>query len=376
MSSVVQLKPRSTTEVQLMGSEAQAAQIDRAHLAQAIRTGDLSLLPTRRSEAWRWSDLRAAVRTMPAASPEGSPEGEGPFAAIHADGEIVIANGRRLSGDGPLVIEGEQTWRLRIVSTAQAGAHSAELAITLAPGAKLTLLESYEGEGAGYVCGFDLSLTLPEGARCERIVILNDAADAVTVSSAAVKPSPGALFSQTVVTTGAKLQRHETRIVHPGDGAAVRMDGIYMLDGRAHADLTSVVEHRGENGATSQLCKGVVTGRARAVFQGRIVVAPGADGTDARMRHSALILSEGAEIDAKPELEIYADDVQCAHGNTIGALDDELLFYIRSRGLPETEARALLTEAFLGEVVERIEHEGGREVITALVAARLLELGR
>ena len=182
-------------------------------------------------------------------------------------------------------------------------------------------------------------------------MILNDAADAVTVSSAAVKPSPGALFSQTVVTTGAKLQRHESRIVHPGDGAAVRMDGIYMLDGRAHADLTSVVEHRGENGATSQLCKGVVTGRARAVFQGRIVVAPGADGTDARMRHSALIVSEGAEIDAKPELEIYADDVQCAHGNTIGALDDELLFYIRSRGVPELEARALLTEAFLGEVV-------------------------
>ncbi|CAN5157237.1 hypothetical protein BH09PSE2_BH09PSE2_26710 [soil metagenome] len=228
----------------------------------------------------------------------------------------------------------------------------------------------------GYVCGLDLTLTLAEGARCERIVILSDAADAVTVSSASVKPAPGAVFAQTVVATGAKLQRHETRIVHPGDGAAVRMDGVYMLDGRAHADLTSVVEHRGEGGATSQLCKGVVTGRARAVFQGRIVVVPGADGTDARMRHSALILSEGAEIDAKPELEIYADDVQCAHGNTIGALDEELLFYIRSRGIPEAEARALLTEAFLGEVVERIEHEGARAVVSELISKRLLELGR
>ena len=110
------------------------------------------------------------------------------------------------------------------------------------------------------------------------------------------------------------------------------------------------------------------------MFQGRIVVAKGADGTDARMRHSALILSEGAEIDAKPELEIYADDVQCAHGNTIGALDEEVLFYVRSRGVPEAEARALLTEAHLGEVVERIEHEGAREAVRAFVASKLADV--
>ncbi len=145
---------------------------------------------------------------------------------------------------------------------------------------------------------------------------------------------------------------------------------------RRHTDLTTVVEHRGLNGATSQLAKGVVTGRARGVFQGRIVVAKGADGTDARMRHAALILSEGAEIDSKPELEIYADDVQCAHGNTIGALDEEVLFYIRSRGIPEAAARAMLTEAHLGEVVERIEHEGAREAVRAFVAEKLAEVVR
>ena len=109
--------------------------------------------------------------------------------------------------------------------------------------------------------------------------------------------------------------------------------------------------------------------QARGVFQGRIVVAEGADRTDARMGHHALLLNDGAEIDAKPELEIYADDVACAHGNTVGALDEEALFYARQRGIPEDEARAMLTEAFLGEVVDRIEHEGAREIARAFVAS-------
>jgi Fe-S cluster assembly protein SufD len=106
------------------------------------------------------------------------------------------------------------------------------------------------------------------------------------------------------------------------------------------------------------------------VFQGRIVVQPGADQTDARMGHHALILSDKAEVDAKPELLIFADDVACAHGNTIGALDDEAIFYARQRGIPRPR-RAMLTQAFLGEVVERIEHEGAREIAAAWVAAKL-----
>jgi Fe-S cluster assembly protein SufD len=151
----------------------------------------------------------------------------------------------------------------------------------------------------------------------------------------------------------------------------VRLDGVYVLDAQRHADQTTVVTHGGVDGVTSQLTKGVVDGQARGVFQGRIVVQPGADQTDARMGHHALILSDKAEVDAKPELLIFADDVACAHGNTIGALDDEQIFYARQRGIPEAEAKAMLTQAFLGEVVERIEHEGAREIATAWVAARL-----
>ena len=372
--------PAGSAEVgaTVSGREPEAANPTRAHLAQAIRARDVSLLPFRRDEAWRWTDLRGALRAIPPASPVAeAPAGPGPFAGIAGAQALVILNGRRSDGaDAPLLCEGDTTLILRVVSRADATAHAAELAIHVAPGASLTLLESYEGEGAGYVSALDLTIRLGEGARVERIVIQADAADAISVSDAQVDPAPGARFAQTVVTDGARLQRHETRLVHPGAGCEVRMDAAYLLDGRRQADLTTVVEHRGRDGVTSQVAKGVAAGRARAVFQGRIVVAEGADGTDARLRHDALLLNDGAEIDAKPELEIYADDVSCAHGNTIGALDDEQLFYIRSRGIPEAQARALLMQAFLGDVVERIVHEDAREVVAAWLAARLETLGR
>src|SRR6202030_3926722 len=148
-------------------------------------------------------------------------------------------------------------------------------------------------------------------------------------------------------------------------------DGLYLLADKRHADITAVVTHAGAGGTTDQLIKGVVRDQARGVFQGRIVVSPGADQTEARMGHHALVLSDRAEVDAKPELEIYADDVVCAHGNTVGALDDEALFYARQRGIPEAEARAMLTEAFVAEVVDCIEHQGARDLARAWLVSRL-----
>ncbi len=156
-----------------------------------------------------------------------------------------------------------------------------------------------------------------------------------------------------------------------GGGAVVLLDGVYVLQGARHSDQTTQVVHEIPHGETRQLTKGVVQDQARGVFQGRIVVAEGADGADARMGHHALILSDRAEIDAKPELLIYADDVACAHGNTVGALDEDALFYALSRGIPEAEARALLIGAFLGEVLDRIVHPPARELARAWLAARL-----
>ena len=149
------------------------------------------------------------------------------------------------------------------------------------------------------------------------------------------------------------------------------MDGVYLLAGKRHADHTTVVTHDGVDGTTNQLIKGVARDQARGVFQGKIVVSEGADRTDARMGHHALILSDRAEVDAKPELEIYADDVSCAHGNTVGAMDEEALFYARQRGIPEGEARAMLTEAFIGQVIDRIWFEDARRVVRNWAAERL-----
>jgi Fe-S cluster assembly protein SufD len=342
-------------------------------LASALKTGDLAELPSRRDEDWRWTDLRGLIRAMPAPSPPGDAASlaAGPFDDL-ADETIVFLNGRRLSGVGPVVLGAgaPRTIALRFVSQAKGTAHHCALSIGLEPGAVLTVLESYEGVGAGYVADVELDIRLGGGAHMERIVVVDEAADAIAVATTEVDLAARAEFAQTTLTSGAKRQRFETRVRH-GEHATARLDGVYLLDGERRGDLTSEVVHNHLGGATQQLAKGCVRGQARGVFQGRIIVNRGADGTDARMGHHALILSERAEVDAKPELEIYADDVSCSHGNTVGALDEEALFYMAQRGLPDAEARTLLTEAFLGEVVDRIEHEGARDVARAWVAERL-----
>lgn len=332
---------------------------------------DAASFPSRRTEAWKYSDLRKYLREAPPPSPSAAIPiaGGGPFEALGGEA-MVFVNGRPVDASAR-VVSGQQTVRLRLLSRAEGSGHTVAARISARAGAKLLLLETHEGEGATYVAHNRLEVDLAEGAEVTRIVLTDEPEDVISVSQTAVRLARGARYRQTVVASGAKLQRLETEVAHPGAGADVRMDGLYLLDGARHADLTSVVDHLGPDGTTSQLAKGVVRDTARGVFQGRIIVERGADGTDARMGHHALILGERAEVDAKPELVIYADDVQCAHGNTVGNLDQNALFYMQQRGIPAEEARALLTEAFLVEVVDRIEHEGAREVVRAWLTARL-----
>ncbi len=374
---------------------------------------DIATIPSRRTEAWKYSDLRRYLRDEPPLSPK-LPDGEpndGPFRTLTTN-ELLIANGRlnwwseadleegveiaekadpgqpRSADAMPMgalaaakALEGlhivtfkagaPRTLALRWLSDAVKTGHHARVGIVVEAGATATLLESYEGRGDAYLANHLLEVFVQEGARLERIVLIDEPASAVSISSAEVHVARGATYAQTTVASGATLQRLETRVEHPGDGAEVRIDGLYALTGARHADLTTVVDHAGPNGQTSQLTKGVVRDTARGVFQGKIVVERGADGTDARMGHHALILGERAEIDAKPELIIYADDVQCAHGNTVGNLDESALFYMQQRGIPLDEARALLTQAFLIEVVDRIEHEQAREVVRSWLTERL-----
>ncbi|WP_372786162.1 Fe-S cluster assembly protein SufD [Phenylobacterium sp.] len=337
-------------------------------LAAAIRDRDVAELPGKRDEDWRWTDLRGLIRKLPAPSePFGGDPGEGPFDALAKDSRLIV-NGR---GADPIEIARGSTATVaaRFVSRG-AGVHVARLKVIVGPDATLRLFESYESDG-GSVSQAVLTLTLGKGASVERVVLAQDDAEAISISQAEVILAPRARFAQTVIASGARRQRLETRVQHPGGHAELRLDGVYLLAGKRHSDQTTVVTHESADGATVQLTKGVVRDQARGIFQGRIVVERGADRTDARMGHHALILSDRAEVDAKPELEIYADDVACAHGNTVGALDEDALFYARQRGMSETEARALLTEAFIGEVIDRIEHEAARDLVRAWAAERL-----
>lgn len=274
---------------------------------------DPSSYPTRRDEEWKYSDLSRVLRAAPAAANQTADRLE-----VAADDNVT-----------------------QFVHITDGGVTHA-----------------------------DLNITLGEGASLTRVVILDEPEDAVSIRRSTVQTAPGSTFKQYVFSTGAKFQRFETHVTHAGHGAEVELNGAYLLKDKLHFDLTTRVTHAQPDGITRQAIRGLVRDQATGVFQGRILVERGADGTDAQMRHQALILNDGAHIRAKPELEIYADDVQCAHGNTIGALDEAALFFCQSRGMSEPVARALLTQAFILPIVDAIEDEALRQTVHDFIEAR------
>jgi Fe-S cluster assembly protein SufD len=209
-----------------------------------------------------------------------------------------------------------------------------------------------------------IDIEVGEGATLTRVV--SQTGGGVCLSSARVRVAKGGVFRQFVFAEGAKLARIETHVTAE-EGARIELNGLYLAHGGRHADLTSTIHHRGRGAQTRQLIKGAAFKGSRGVFQGKIVVDREAQQTDARQHHRGLLLEEGAEIFAKPELMIFADDVQCAHGNTAGGLDESALFYMRSRGIPAAQARAMLIEAFLLEAVPGHLGEAFRETLTARV---------
>lgn len=333
---------------------------------------DPSSYPTRRNEEWKYSDLSRALRDAPSrAVLTHIQDAAGDFGGFYwhcaGDGQLQdlqAAVQKAMQGfGGRLYLDmsdvGDE-------DGAVAG-YQGEGHIKLGAGESLIVLEDYSGV-LDYAAHTTLHFELAEGASLTRVVILDEPETAVSVRTSTIVTAPDSAYRQYVFATGAKFQRFETHVEHAGHGAQVEMHGAYLLKGTAHFDYTTRVSHAQVNGATQQLIKGLVKDRATAVFQGRIYVEKGADGTDARMRHQALMLNDGAHVRAKPELEIYADDVQCAHGNTIGALDESALFFCQSRGMPEEVARALLMQAFVVPVAEQIEDEGLREMVLNWIA--------
>jgi Fe-S cluster assembly protein SufD len=173
------------------------------------------------------------------------------------------------------------------------------------------------------------------------------------------------------LTSGAVLNRQNGTIEFHGPNAKAQVSGSYLLKGKQHADTRLVVDHKVPHCVSRELFKCVMDDNARGIFQGKVIVRPDAQKTDGKQSSHALLLSETAEFDAKPELEIYADDVVCGHGTTCGDLNHDHLFYLRSRGIPETEARSMLVQAFVAEAFETVENEAVREALMGMVEARL-----
>jgi Fe-S cluster assembly protein SufD len=203
--------------------------------------------------------------------------------------------------------------------------------------------------------------------------VLADGAEAFHTARAAIHVAARGRYDSFVLTTGGRLTRNEILVALEGEGASCRLAGAYLARGRQHCDNTTEIVHASARTESREAYKGVLDGQARGVFQGRIVVAKDAQKSDGHQLNKTLLLSERAEIDTKPELEIHADDVKCSHGAAAGELDEDALFYLRTRGIEAAEARRLLIHAFLGEVVEQIEDERARALIEERIAAWLGE---
>ncbi len=279
--------------------------------------------------------------------------------AFMADGAVI-----RVAGD----IGAAKPLLLRFINRgATAFATSPRVLVVMEEGASVTLVETHEGpDDVAYQSNGVVEIIGGDGAQVTHVRLNREGARALALSTLAVKLGAGANLKSLNVTTGASASRHQVFLTFAGEGAAANVNGATMIKGEQHADTTLVVDHAVPACNSRELFRTIIDDEATGVFQGKIIVRPKAQKSDGRMMSAAVLLSEAGTMNNKPELEIFADDVQCAHGATCGALDDDLLFYLMARGLPRSEAEALMVQAFLGEAMELVEHEQLREALNGI----------
>ena len=244
------------------------------------------------------------------------------------------------------------------------------------PGSALTVIESHIGQGEGLYWTTPVSdIAVGEGARVRLVKYQDEGASAIHLGLAEARLARGAVFHHLLVSIGGRLVRNELRAVMTAEEGTVILNGAYLGRGRQHVDNTTDIVHAAPRCRSREVYKGALDDQARGVFQGRIVVEPGAQQTDGHQLNRTILLSDGAEIDSKPMLEIYADDVKCSHGATAGALDEASMHYLRARGIDERTARRLLVEGFLGEVIDGFELPALTEHYRARIAAWLDQTG-
>jgi Fe-S cluster assembly protein SufD len=260
------------------------------------------------------------------------------------------------------------------VSTAkQSGTviHPRNLVISEA-NSKVTILESYVSlGGSGYFTNAVTELFAGENAHLEFVKFQDEAADAFHMAAFHCEFGRASHVNVHSFALGAKLSRNNIRTKLAGEGLECVLNGLYITRNEQLADHHMIVEHAQPHCASHEYFNGILDDKSRGVFHGRILVQPIAQKTDAKQTNKNLLLSDDAGADTKPQLEIYADDVKCTHGATIGQLNDESIFYLRSRGIAPETARRMLIHAFAGEIIERIQHEPAREELDKLVWDRL-----
>jgi Fe-S cluster assembly protein SufD len=302
---------------------------------------------------------------------------DGYLGKLAPSGDVAVALNTALMGDGAVIHVGagatiERPIHLLFVASDDPAATFTRSLVVVGEGARVMLIESHEGPaGSDYQVNSAIELFVGEKAHVDHVKIIGEGADALHVSTLAAAVGAKARFNAFTFTMGGAVVRNQMFLNFDGENILAGIRGATLIRGRQHADTTLVANHIARGCQSREVFKTVLDDEAHGVFQGRIIVRRGAQKTDAKMMTQALLLSDRAEADNKPELEIFADDVQCGHGATAGALDDDLRFYLMARGIPAAEAEALLIQAFLGEAIEGIEHAGLREALMDQVAAWL-----
>jgi Fe-S cluster assembly protein SufD len=329
------------------------------------------------------SDLAAleaglTIRSTAQALAAGDPRLAAHLGKVAPSDDVAVALNTAFMGDGALihVAAGVALARPLHLVFVNAGGEPASVFVrslaVIENGARAMLVETHLGAAAAeHQVNAVLELTVGDQAHVDHVKITGEGAGALHVSSLMAAIGAHARFNEFLFTTGGAVVRNQVFVRFAGEGTIAGIRGANLLKGRQHADTTLVADHAVPDCTSREVFKSVLDGESRGVFQGKIIVRPHAQQTDAKMATHALLLSETAEADNKPELEIFADDVQCGHGATSGDLDEDLLFYLKARGIPGKEAEALLIQAFVGEAVEGIEHAGLRDALMESVAAWL-----
>jgi len=318
-----------------------------------------------------------SIRSMAQALAAGDPLVEANLGkVVPAESEGVVALNTALMRDGAVVHVGKGATvdrPIHLVFAATGGKPASVFTrslVVIEQGARVMLVESHDA-AAGHQVNTALEMVVGDYAHVDHIKITGGASDLVHISSLMAAVGANARLNDFAFNIGGGVVRNQTFVCFDGEGTHAGLRGASLLRDKQHVDSTLVIDHKAGGCQSREVFASVLDGESRGVFQGKIVVRQHAQKTDARMMTRALLLSDEAEADNKPELEIFADDVQCGHGATSGALDQDLKFYLMARGIPEKDAEALLVQAFVGEAIEGIEHAGLRDALMEQVVAWL-----